>query len=330
MSAEVRAYSFSSHVEYTGFLGETAVFAEADGSVHLIGGTESSVLTHEGGLLCACLSQAGTEIVSGGEDGRVVSTDALGTVRELATQPGKWIDIIAVGPRGAFAIASGRNVHVVLGDGSTREFSYERSIEALAFAPKGMRLAAAHYNGVSLDWITTTGTRMFLEWAGAHIGVSFSPDGRFIVTAMQENALHGWKLDDRKSNDDRHMRMTGYPAKVKSLSWSAKGKWLASSGAQAAIVWPFSGKDGPMGKAPKELGTRGDSLVTQVACHPQAPMVAVGYADGMILAIRIEDGNEAVLRKSGNSAISTMNWDKKGKRLAFGSEAGEAGIVSLT
>ncbi|MGO7917527.1 hypothetical protein ACC702_40105, partial [Rhizobium ruizarguesonis] len=46
----------------------------------------------------------------------------------------------------------------------------------------------------------------------------------------------------------RHMRMTGYPSKVKSLSWSVKGNWLASSGAPAAIVWPFQGKDGPMAR----------------------------------------------------------------------------------
>ncbi|MGO8126994.1 hypothetical protein ACC728_39845, partial [Rhizobium ruizarguesonis] len=52
----------------------------------------------------------------------------------------------------------------------------------------------------------------------------------------------------------RHMRMTGDHSKVKSLSCSFKGKWLASSGAPAAIVWPFQGKDGPMGKAPLVLG----------------------------------------------------------------------------
>ena len=101
------------------------------------------------------------------------------------------------------------------------------------------------------------------DGTGAHTGITFSPDGNFLVTTMQENALHGWKLADAK-----HMRMTGYPAKVKSLSWSAKGKWLASSGAPGAIVWPFQGKDGPMGKAPIELGTRGDTMVTCVACHP--------------------------------------------------------------
>ena len=80
--------------------------------------------------------------------------------------------------------------------------------------------------------------------------------------SMQENALHGWKLDTKPGAETRHMRMTGYPAKVKSVSWSAKGKWLASSGAPAAIVWPFQAKDGPMGKAPLELGTRANIMVT--------------------------------------------------------------------
>ena len=71
-------------------------------------------------------------------------------------------------------------------------------------------------------------------------------------------------------------------------------------------------------------------MVTCVSCHPSQDVVAVGYADGMILAIRIDDANEAVLRKAGKSPISTMNWDQKGKRLAFGSEEGEAGVIDIT
>jgi WD40 repeat protein len=126
------------------------------------------------------------------------------------------------------------------------------------------------------------------------------------------------------------MRMTGYPAKVKSWSWSVKGKWLATSGAPAAIVWPFSGKDGPMGKAPKELGTRGDAMVTAVACHPAEEVVAVGYADGMILACRIGDQNEALLRRGGKGAITSIDWDRSGIRLAFGSETGDCGVVDIS
>ena len=109
---------------------------------------------------------------------------------------------------------------------------------------------------------------------------------------MQENALHGWRLEDGK-----HMRMTGYPAKVKSWSFSAKGRYLATSGAPAAILWPFAGKDGPRNKAPLELGTRGNAMVTSVACHPDEDMLAVGFNDGMILAVRFVDSREAVLRR---------------------------------
>ncbi|MGY3611624.1 WD40 repeat domain-containing protein, partial [Bradyrhizobium sp. Lot11] len=138
--------------------------------------------------------------------------------------------------------------------------------------------------------------------------VTFSPDGNFLVTSMQENALHGWKLDSKPGAEARHMRMTGYPAKVKSLSWSVKGKWLASSGAPAAIVWPFQGKDGPMGKAPLELGTRANIMATSVRFHPLEDILAIGFVDGMILAVRIADSKEALLRRPGKGAITAMSW----------------------
>jgi WD40 repeat protein len=150
------------------------------------------------------------------------------------------------------------------------------------------------------------------------------------VTTMQENALHGWKLDGKPKDGFRDMRMSGYPAKVKSWSWSPRGKWLATSGAPAAIVWPFSGKDGPMGKGPLELGTRSDILVTQVAFHPHEEMLTIGFVDGMVLAVRISDGKEALLRRPGKGAISALSWDEEGKRLAFASEAGDCGIITIS
>ncbi|HLP70112.1 MAG TPA: WD40 repeat domain-containing protein, partial [Rhizobium sp.] len=232
-------------------------------------------------------------------------------------------------PQGAVAYAHGKSAFVRLADGTVKEFTEQRTVEGIDFAPKGLRIALARYNGVSLHWVGTAGTPVDLEWKGAHTGVTFSPDGRFVVTTMQESALHGWKLDG-KPNESRHMRMTGYPAKVKSLSWSPKGKWLASSGAPAAIVWPFAGKDGPMGKAPLELGTRANILVTNVAFHPADEVLAIGFIDGMILAVRVADGKEALLRRPGKGAITSMAWSANGKLLAFGSEAGDCGVVDIS
>jgi len=306
------------------FLGDIPFFALADGTIHRLDhGHKQDTATD--GLLCAIRDPGSDRMLAGGEDGRVVAVSSEGTVEKIADVNGKWINCVAAGPRGAVAFSFGRQARVIDTSGSETELAEQRTIEALAFAPKGLRLACARYNGVSLHWIGTRAPPVDLEWKGAHNGVTFSPDGKYVVTTMQENALHGWRIGDGK-----HMRMTGYPAKVKSLSWSVKGKWLASSGAQAAIVWPFSGKDGPMGKAPLELGTRGDTMVTSVACHPSDEVVAIGYADGMILAVRFGDRKEAVLRRGGTSAISSMTWGKKGVQLVFGSETGECGVVDLS
>ena len=254
-------------------------------------------------------------------------TDISGTSTEIVHQERKWIDVVACGPNGAVGFASGRNVWVATADRIV-EFPHECAVEGLDFAPKGMRLACARYNGVSLHWVAGQGSEVGLEWDGAHTDVTFSPDGRYIVTTMAENALHGWRIDG-KGGGDRHMRMSGYPAKPKSLSWSSKGKWLASSGAQAAICWPFMGKDGPMGKAPIELGMRDESMVSVVACHPLADVVAIGYTDGTVMLVRFEGGEEVLLRRPGKGTVTTMAWDASGDRLVFGTEEGEAGLVSI-
>ncbi len=317
------------HVVTAVFLGEIPVFATAAGEIHRLDHGQKTHAAHDG-LLTAVKDSATDTLVTGGEDGRVLRIAADGAVTELAVVPRKWIAKVAAGPQGAVAYAYGKTAHVRLADGTVKDFSEERTIEGIDFAPKGLRIGVARYNGASLHWVSIAGQPVDLEWKGAHNGLTFSPDNRFVVTSMQENALHGWKLEGKPGGDNRHMRMTGYPAKVKSLSWSVKGKWLASSGAPAAIVWPFQGKDGPMGKAPLELGTRANIMVTCVACHPSEEIVAIGYQDGMILAARMADSKEVLLRRPGKGAITAMNWSRDGKRIVFGSDAGDCGLIDIS
>jgi WD40 repeat protein len=312
------------HCVSAAFIRGVPHFALADGAVHRLDHGHKTTQVHDG-LLCAVPSLDDGALLTCGEDGKVAALSPDGIVNVLAEAGRKWITSIAAGPQGAVAYATGRTATVRLGDGKTRAFESPRSVEGLAFAPKGMRLGIARYNGATLTFPATEGKPLELEWAGAHTGITFSPDGNYVVTTMHENALHGWRLAD-----GRHMRMSGYPAKIKSFSWSAKGRWLATSGAPAAIVWPFTGKDGPMGKAPAELGTRGDTMVTNVACHPSEEIVAIGYQDGMVLAARIADQKEVLLRRPGKGAITSMRWDGEGKRLAFGSEAGDCGIIDIS
>jgi len=45
--------------------------------------------------------------------------------------------------------------------------------------------------------------------------------------------------------------------------------------------------------------------------------------------VRIEDGAEIIARRPGAAPVSALAWDAPGGRLAFGTEDGEAGTVSL-
>ena len=294
---------------------ETLLFVAMDGA-------ERRVAVHAGGILAS--ASDGARILTGGDDGKVVATGADGS-ETLATDPKhRWIDRVALGPDGAIAWSAGKQVTVRTGKGETKSLDLPSSAGGLAFAPKGLRLAVAHYGGATLWFPNAAAKPETLAWKGSHLDAAFSPDGRFLVTTMQEPTLHGWRLVDGKD-----MRRSGYSAKVRSMAWTAGGKWLATSGSEQLILWPFSGKDGPMGKTPRMLAPSNKRAVT-VACHPKQEIAAAGFEDGVILLARIEDGAEILARRAGPAPVSALAWSADGSKLAFGTEAGEAGIVDLS
>jgi WD40 repeat protein len=320
----VRPVAVGMPVTSVHFLGDRAAFVGAEEDVALVDGAGeiSRTAVHGGGILCAVSD--GARLVTGGDDGKVVSLDANGEVTLLATDPKRrWIDNVAVHPDGAFAWSAGKTAFVRGGRGEDKSFEVPSTVGGLAFAPKGMRLAIAHYNGVTLWFPNMAANAEVLEWAGSHLGVVFSPDNKFLVTSMHEPALHGWRLADT-----RHMRMTGYPGRVRSMSWSAGGKALATSGADTVIVWPFASKDGPMGKEPAMLAPL-QARVSAVACHPTQAILAAGYSDGTVLMVRTGDGAEILVRKNGGAQVAGLAWNAKGTQLAFAAEDGEAGLLAL-
>jgi WD40 repeat protein len=309
------------------FLGRTPALALADGNVLFARpGEERRIAAHPGGAVLVSASD-GKRLVTGGDDGRVVATDADGRAQEIADENGKWIDALTLARDGGIAWSLGRIVRARDNKGAVKTFDAPSSVRGLAFLPKGYRLAIAHYNGVSLWFPNASAAPEKLEWKGSHIDVTVSPDGRFVLTTMQENTLHGWRLADGK-----HMRMSGYPGKTRSLSWSSDGHWLATSGAQACIVWPFATREGPMGRSPRECGVR-NAKVTRVAFHPQIAILAIGYQDGWVLLARLTDEAEVLVRgpRAGEdtSAITALAWEGNGKRLLFGTASGAAGLVDL-
>jgi len=305
------------------FLGKTAVFVLGEEDLLFVAETERRVHVHAGAVLAS--ASDGTRIITGGDDGEVGETGVDGEHRVIATDDKKrWIDNVALAPDGAIAWSSGKTAHVRTKKGELRTFEAASTVAGLCFLPKGFRLAIAHYNGATLWFPNAAGAQPErLEWKGSHLGITISPDGKFLITSMQEPMLHGWRLADGK-----HMRMSGYSARVRSLSWAHDGKALATSGSEQLILWPFEGKDGPMGKQPTMLASS-PARCTAVACHPRQPVAAAGFADGSVLLVRLDDGALILAREADGSPVSAVGWSAEGQVLAFGTESGSAGVLKL-
>src|SRR5688572_14188593 len=95
------------------FLNDRAVFALGEETLLFVApdGAEQRVSAHGGGTLAT--ASDGTRVITGGDDGKVVATDANGTVETLATDAKhRWIDRVALGPDGIVAWAVGKQAFV--------------------------------------------------------------------------------------------------------------------------------------------------------------------------------------------------------------------------
>ena len=312
--------------------GTVVAWALGDGTVRMLrrdGGAWWSVEAHDGTAL-ALTDDAADGFLSGGDDGRLLRLGPTGEFVVLGTFGGKWVEHVARcggGSARVLACAVGRQLHLLDGAGAVlKVLDHPTTVTGIAFDPKGKRVAASHYNGASLWYVASKSDNpRRLEWKGSHTGVAFSPDNDHVVTAMQENALHSWRL-----SDGQHMRMSGYPAKTEAVSFSRTGKWLASSGAESVVLWPFFG-GGPMGKAPAELAPALEgALCSRVACHPQHDAVAVGYSDGLVVVVDIATEKVLPVCGPGRGGVTALAWSGDGGHLAFGTERGFLALIDLS
>jgi WD40 repeat protein len=304
---------------------QRAAFALGDGTVRFEGG--EAVTAHDGTILAGAPHPSGDGLVTGGDDGRLVWSRASGA-QEIASLPGKWIDAVAASAAsGLIAFSAGRDVHIrdVADAAFARSFPHERSVADLAFEPKGRRLAAATYGGVWLWYARIEAQKPGkLTWAGSHVACAWSPDGKFLISAMQENQLHGWRVADEKN-----MRMGGYPAKPKSLAFLNKGSLLATSGANGVVVWPFAGATGPMGKQAAEVGYDEAAMVVRVAGAPGLNWVAAGLDDGRVWICDLAGQKITPLKAEKGEPVTALAMTPDARRVAWGCEDGSAGVAEV-
>lgn len=313
-----------------------AAFALGDGTVRLrdiamdgdrpvFGETETVAARHSGAA--TALHSFRGDFVSGGQDGKVVRYGGADTGSiAIADFGGRWVDALAVHDASGRIAAAGERRLVVAGDGGRPLFevgSFPSTVAGLCFSPEGRRLAVAHLDGISILSAETGAREHVLSWKGSHISVSWSPNGRYIVSSTQERELHVWDLVTLAD-----LRLGGYPHKVHGLHWLHDTSFLICTGADVITAWSFADAS-PGGKPPIEIGYAYDGLVTAVAANPKAPLVAGGYSTGSILIGGVSKGEAAVARASCGDAVTALAWAADGRCLIAGTAAGNAIAVAV-
>lgn len=311
---------------WAGFSRGSARFLAVDGRLHVQTGQRAEVLSlHQGDVLAVCDAGLEAGLLSAGEDGRIVLTAPSGKATCVACLPAKaWVQALAVAGDGAMAYGCGRTAWLIDGAGAAHVLAQERPVLALGFSQDGRWLAIATYDRLILHDRRDATCSRTLTCKGLPTAVAFSPDDAFVMLCTREAMLHGWRL-----RTGRHFRMVGYARPVLSLSWLHGAAWLATDGANGAVLWPFEKAEGPIGSLPVMLGHRPQGRASAVACHPGEPSVAVGYEDGLIALESMDGVVRRVLGQADGQRVDCLGWDETGTRLAFGAHAGACGVIQV-
>ena len=305
--------------------GRYAAFAGGDGCVRTVAllDEEPSLSVRSlttGAVLALTADCRAPGFLCGADDGAVYRVDAADPPQALVRLTRSWPDQLATHPCGLRAVADGSAVRLLDADGRPAGVleGHPSTVAGLAFDGDGRRLAVSHYNGVSL-W-TLDGRRgepQRLFHRGSHLNLSWSRDGRFVVTATQEKTLHAWDLVS-----GRDASLGPYMNKVRALGWSADGAWLLASGADTVSGWAFANGRLPT-TAPRMLGRYSEELIDTVCAHPRFALAAAGYHDGGLELVSLaERPRRHTLVGAPDSPVTEMAWSPEGDHLLGGDSDG--------
>ena len=300
-------------------IGNSIAVGFGDGTVRIFrsGQISEPIKAHSGVVLS--ISKDGEDILTGGDDGRFLKISLDGEIKEIANFGSRWVDHVTA-YNGSLVCTSGNIVYLWMPNKKEPKLlEHESTIGGVAFDSKGRRLAVSRYGGVTLwkkdysnKWSSSN-----LIWKGSHNKVIFSTDDRFLVTSMQENQLHFWRLKDKTDSF-----MSGYGAKVKSFAFVYDSKFLVTSGSNEAICWPFDG-NGPEGRKPICLPYVGNKLVTFVEPFPNENAIFTGLSDGSVFLSEIEKStNTIIIRSFTESEVTTIAVTEDCSSILIGDNGG--------
>jgi WD40 repeat protein len=132
----------------------------------------------------------------------------------------------------------------------------------------------------------------------------------------------------RYSETGNELHMSGYPTKVRQLTWDFRGRYLATGGGPGACIWDCAGK-GPEGSTPRILeGHTGD--LTALAWQRRGFLLATADLGGKLCVWQTANRSPLVGAAGfSDTELTCLAWSPDDKALAVGTDAGVVGVFKV-
>jgi WD40 repeat protein len=286
---------------------------------------------HAFGTTSLAWSVDGTLLATGGQDRLCRVWDArTGTLLHTLDCADAWVEHVAYNPLGGteksrhlLATAAGRFVRLwgPKGDLLRTYGPHPSTVAALQWKPGTQELLSAAY-GVLSTWQPSKDepVRRY-EWKGSILSIACSPDGRYVATGDQDSTIHFWK-----TKTGRDLQMSGYPAKVRELTWDATSRFLATGGSDVVTIWDCA--KSPAGTRPLSFEGH-DGLLTALAYQHRGRLLLSGAQDALILLWDPTRKTEPLAKQNLDAGIALVAWSPDDTRIAVGSVQGHIEIFNV-
>ena len=308
--------------------GEIIYAGSADGSLNAYqpnGDRLFSTQAHKSGVTRVRPKPDGTHLATAGEDGQVKLFDArTGETVETLVNDELWAEHLAWSGDGkVLAGAAGHRIYVRNGIGGTDQWGgHPGSVGALAWAPRGKRLASAANKGAYLWNVGSWDPVRVLDFPGAAVSLAWNTSGTALAAGTQDGFLY--MRVQAPGTTPRQLTMSGYPGKVAVLQWHPRCERVATCGGSDVVVWDVDVKKG---ERKAFLLRRHDSTVTVVAYSCGGHLLASGDRAGRLCLWDVD--GEVVLEMELGSEITSIAWQPGGEHLALGTVDGLVRLFSV-
>lgn len=289
-----------------------------------------SLPPHQGGNGTAAWHPHDRLLATYGQDRivRLFEPPFSGPLRSFKIEERGWAERMEWNPAGTLlAVAAGRSVCVIdpTSGGTHAMFpDHKSTVSDLSWNPaRDDEIAVVCDGGLRIWRVGNREPVGAFDWGGASLKVSWSPDGRWVVTGDQTPSVHIYEVAT-----ETPLHIQGFGAKAKAFAWQGSGKRLAIASGPTITVWPCTGKKGPNGAKPILLeGHRTEISVLQFL-NNDGLLLSCGR-DGAALLWMTHKSEQPALLLHSPHGFSTASFAPGTNHLATGDESGRVFIWNL-